>query len=105
MTENNNPLILADLSWPEVAAIRDSVDVVLIPVGSNEQHGPNLAIRMDITGATQFCNRASANVFPCVSLRNDRLAPPANTLCKTKLRAFKFGTSKQSTLVGANGAK
>lgn len=63
MTENK-PLILADLSWPEVAAIRDSVEVVLIPVGSNEQHGPNLALRMDISGATQFCNRASTIAYP-----------------------------------------
>ena len=64
MPNENTPLILADLSWPEVAAIRDEVDVVLIPVGSNEQHGPNLALRMDITGATQFCNRASAMAHP-----------------------------------------
>ena len=64
MTDNSKPLILADLSWPEVAAIRDEVEIVLIPVGSNEQHGPNLALRMDIAGATQFCNRASAMVYP-----------------------------------------
>lgn len=64
MTSENQPLILADLSWPEVAAIREQVDVVLIPVGSNEQHGPNLALRMDITGATQFCNKASAMAHP-----------------------------------------
>lgn len=64
MTDNSKPLILANLSWPEVAAIRDKVEVVLIPVGSNEQHGPNLALKMDITGATQFCNRASAMAYP-----------------------------------------
>lgn len=64
MTHNQQPLILADLSWPEVAAIREQVDAVLIPVGSNEQHGPNLALKMDIVGATQFCNRASAMAYP-----------------------------------------
>ena len=57
---SNKPLILADLSWPEVEAIRDDVEVVLIPVGSNEQHGPNLSLSMDITGATAFCKLASA---------------------------------------------
>jgi creatinine amidohydrolase len=60
MSANGQPLILADLSWPEVDAIRDQVEMVLIPVGSNEQHGPNLALKMDIVGATAFCNRASA---------------------------------------------
>lgn len=64
MSSDNQPLILADLSWPEIDAIRNDVDVVLIPVGSNEQHGPNLAVKMDITGATQFCNRASAMACP-----------------------------------------
>ena len=47
MPEDNKPLILADLSWPEFAEVRDRVEVVLIPVGSNEQHGPNLAHRRD----------------------------------------------------------
>ncbi len=60
MAEYGNPLVLADLSWPEVGAIRDQVETVLIPVGSNEQHGPNLALKMDIVGATEFCRRASA---------------------------------------------
>ena len=64
MESGNQPLILADLSWPEVEAIRDDVEVVLIPVGSNEQHGPNLALSMDITGATEFCKRASAMAYP-----------------------------------------
>jgi creatinine amidohydrolase len=58
------PLILAGLSWPELDAVRDQVDVVLIPVGSNEQHGPNLALSMDIVGATRFCERASALAHP-----------------------------------------
>lgn len=57
-------LMLANLSWPEVAALGDQVEMVLIPVGSNEQHGPNLALSMDITGATEFCRRASVLAYP-----------------------------------------
>ncbi|MEZ4521007.1 MAG: creatininase family protein [Thermomicrobiales bacterium] len=64
MADYGNPLILADLSWPEVDEIRDQVEAVLIPVGSNEQHGPNLALKMDIIGATEFCNRAAAKRNP-----------------------------------------
>jgi creatinine amidohydrolase len=57
-------LMLANLSWPEVRDIKESVDVVLLPIGSNEQHGPNLALSMDITGATEFCRRASILAHP-----------------------------------------
>lgn len=64
MTDFSNDLVLANLSWPEVNVIKDEVDIVLIPVGSNEQHGPNLAISMDIVGATEFCRRASAMMYP-----------------------------------------
>lgn len=64
MSGNGQELVLADLSWPEVAEIIDAVEAVLIPVGSNEQHGPNLALKMDIIGATNFCRRASAMSFP-----------------------------------------
>lgn len=60
MPDYGEPLVLSDLSWPEVEAIRDDVEAILIPVGSNEQHGPNLALKMDIIGATEFCKRASA---------------------------------------------
>lgn len=60
----DQPLILANLSWPEVDEIRDQVEMVLIPVGSNEQHGPNLSVKMDIAAATGFCNKASAMSYP-----------------------------------------
>jgi creatinine amidohydrolase len=57
-------LVLSTLSWPEVRDIRDSVELVLLPVGSNEQHGPNLALSMDITGSFEFCRHASRMAYP-----------------------------------------
>src|SRR3954453_2114533 len=57
-------LILADLTWREINEIRDLVDLVLIPIGSNEQHGPNLALQMDSRGAFEFCKRASMRMAP-----------------------------------------
>jgi creatinine amidohydrolase len=59
-------LVLADLSWPEVNEIRDQVELVLIPVGSTEQHGSNLALQMDNRGAFEFSRRASARMAPRV---------------------------------------
>jgi creatinine amidohydrolase len=57
-------LILADLTWPEVRDIKESVDLVLLPIGSIEQHGPNLALRMDSSSAFKFCRHASARMSP-----------------------------------------
>ncbi|HVX28996.1 MAG TPA: creatininase family protein, partial [Nitrolancea sp.] len=53
---------------PEIRDIRDGVDLVLIPVGSNEQHGPNLAVKMDIASCAEFCRRASAIMYPRVAV-------------------------------------
>jgi len=71
MAQENRDLVLANLSWPEVAEIRDQVELVLQPVGSNEQHGPNLALCMDIASSFEFCRRASERLFPRVLV-----APP-----------------------------
>ncbi|HEX3722670.1 MAG TPA: creatininase family protein [Nitrolancea sp.] len=68
MDDNQNGLLLADLSWPEVRDVRDRVDLVLLPVGSNEQHGPNLAVKMDIASCAEFCRRASAMMYPRVAV-------------------------------------
>ncbi len=57
-------LVLANLSWPEVEEVREQVEVVLLPVGSNEQHGPNLALSMDISASYEFCRRATAMAYP-----------------------------------------
>lgn len=57
-------LVLSRLSWPEVRDIRDQVEVVLLPIGSNEQHGPNLSLDFDITAATEFSRRASERLYP-----------------------------------------
>ncbi len=64
MSAQSQPLTLATMSWPEVAAIRDQVDLVLLPVGAIEQHGPNIALCMDSAAADEFCKRASARLYP-----------------------------------------
>jgi creatinine amidohydrolase len=62
--EPGKDLVLASLSWPELAEMREQVELVLLPVGSNEQHGPNIALSMDISGAYEFCRRASEMAYP-----------------------------------------
>jgi creatinine amidohydrolase len=63
-----NGLLISDLSWPEMRDARDSIDLVLIPTGANEQHGPNLALKMDTVAAAEFSRRASARMQPRVAV-------------------------------------
>ena len=48
---------LADTPWPELGA---RVEVVLLPVGSCEQHGPHLPFVADAAVATEVARRAVA---------------------------------------------
>ena len=60
------------LRRPEITAARDEGAVVLIPIGSTEQHGAHLAVDMDIATASAVCARAAQQVteFPVL------VAPP-----------------------------
>ena len=59
-------LMLVNLSWPEVRDLQDDVEVVLIPVGAIEQHGPNLSLNFDIAHSTEVCRLVSQRLYPRV---------------------------------------
>ena len=52
------PLWLEELAYPEVRNTLD--DVLLLPVGATEQHGPHLPLNTDTVIATATCAYASA---------------------------------------------
>ena len=58
---------LADLSWP---AVESRADVLAIPVGSTEQHGPHLPLSTDTDIAVSLCERLAV-------ARDDVLVAPA----------------------------
>lgn len=62
------PLLLADLSAPETAALLPSLELVLIPVGAHEQHGPNIAVSTDTVSAEALCHDAAARLGPRVAV-------------------------------------
>lgn len=62
------PLLLADLSSPETAAVLSRLDLVLIPVGAHEQHGPNIAVSTDTVSAEALCQVAAALAGPRVAV-------------------------------------
>jgi mycofactocin precursor peptide peptidase len=60
---------LGDLAWPDVAS-RAAETVVVIPVGSTEQHGPHLPLSTDTHVAVALARRLA-------SLRADMIVAPA----------------------------
>ena len=62
---------MEEMTWPEVRDALAEAQVAIVPVGSCEQHGPHLALSVDIAGAEAFARRVAEAVHP-VAL----LAPP-----------------------------
>ena len=54
------PLYLPHMSWDEVEGYLKTSDMVIIPVGSLEQHGKHLPLDSDIVQATEICLRIGA---------------------------------------------
>jgi creatinine amidohydrolase len=55
------PRLWAEMTWPQVKAMRDGgTDMVLLPLGATEQHGPHLPLNTDSIFASAFCAYASA---------------------------------------------
>jgi creatinine amidohydrolase len=55
------PVMLEHLPWPEIAALRDRNNgLLLLPLGATEQHGPHLPVAMDTLLAEALCHAASA---------------------------------------------
>lgn len=48
------------LTWCEIAALRERVDMVILPVGSTEQHGPHLSMDTDTVSAATVAAAVSA---------------------------------------------
>ncbi len=62
------PLLLADLSSPETQDLLPHLELVLLPVGAHEQHGPNIAVSTDTISADALCRAAAALVGPAVAV-------------------------------------
>ncbi len=58
----SQPVILWDLSWPELAEKLREIKVALIPVGSTEQHGPNMTFETDTARAYEFAKLLGARL-------------------------------------------
>src|SRR5438105_12609286 len=55
---------LADMTWPEAQAAFAAAEVVIVPTGSTEQHGPGMLLRTDATMADAVAHRVAERLFP-----------------------------------------
>lgn len=62
------PILLADLTSPAFAALATELDLVMIPVGAHEQHGPALPVSTDTLSAQVLCALAGALLRPRVAV-------------------------------------
>lgn len=69
MRDSTEPVLIERMAWPEIAECLN--DVLLLPVGATEQHGPHLPVNTDSLIASAVCREASARtgapVLPCLS--------------------------------------
>jgi len=55
---NSEKYLYSDLTWPEVNDAVAKKKVILLPIGSTEQHGPHLPLDVDNLIATRICLEA-----------------------------------------------
>jgi creatinine amidohydrolase len=56
--------ILSQMTWPEVNDALEDIEVVLLPTGSAEQHGPNTGFGTDTGRAEGFCRLLAERMYP-----------------------------------------
>lgn len=67
-SDPRQPLLLADLSSPETRELLPQIELVMIPVGAHEQHGPNIAVSTDTVSADALCRAAAGLLGPRVAV-------------------------------------
>ena len=62
------PLVLANMTSPQTGEAFHHLDMVLIPIGAHEQHGPALAVSTDAYTATVLSSLAATLLAPKVAV-------------------------------------
>ena len=59
MSNNSASLELARMTWPQIRHLQARCDMLLLPLGATEQHGPALPVATDSIIAEAVCREAS----------------------------------------------
>ncbi|MEM4141215.1 MAG: creatininase family protein [Nitrososphaeria archaeon] len=60
-------ILLSEMSWPEVKEALKTTDIVIVPIGSIEQHGPALPLKTDAYIAEKVAEMAAEKVYAIVA--------------------------------------
>lgn len=63
-----SPILLSDLTSDETGDLRDQIELVLIPVGAHEQHGPALPVSTDTLSVQVLCSLVGTLLRPRVAV-------------------------------------
>lgn len=66
MSDSEKRVAIQELTWREIAEREEQVRLVIIPVGSTEQHGPHLCLGTDAMRAYKFSLRVARELYPSV---------------------------------------
>ncbi len=75
-------VFMAELTLPQIEKYFERNDLVLVPTGSTEQHGPHAPLSTDVIIPTEVCRRLAQRVDALV-------APPVNYGISAAHRGFK----------------
>lgn len=67
-SEAHEPLLLANLTSPRTAEALQRLELVLLPVGAHEQHGPALPVSTDTLTAQVMCSLVGALLRPRIAV-------------------------------------
>ena len=51
-----------EMTWEEVGEALKETDMVIVPTGATEQHGPHLPLGTDTMGVVEFARRTAAQL-------------------------------------------
>ena len=67
MPQKGKPVLWEELSWKEIENLTKTMDMVIVPVGACEQHGPHLPLAVDTIDCYEIAKRVSAKTGVAVT--------------------------------------
>lgn len=64
----SEPIMLANLTSPQTGDALETIEMVLVPIGAHEQHGPALPVSTDALTAQVLCSLAGTLLRPRVAV-------------------------------------